>query len=111
MLTLPLPPSTNKLFANVPGKGRIRTKAYKQWRHDAGWELKAQRPTPVAGNVAVAIHVPQSMRGDVDNRLKALLDLLVAHHVIEDDRLVSKLIVERQAHLMNQAMIEVRAVT
>ena len=32
--------------------------------------------------------MPRQKCADIDNRLKALLDILVAHQVIEDDRLV-----------------------
>lgn len=86
-LALSWPPSANNLFMNVPNRGRVRTKEYDRWRGVAGWELKAQRPakftTPV--EVVVELNPPSKRAFDLDNRNKALLDLLVTHGVIPDD--------------------------
>lgn len=91
-LTLPLPPSTNNLFRNVNRHGRVRTDAYKAWADEAGWALKMQRPTPIEGAVSISITVHRvSKSSDLDNRAKAVLDLLVTHGVIEDDNLVEEL--------------------
>jgi Holliday junction resolvase RusA-like endonuclease len=96
-LVLPSPPSVNAMFANVPGRGRVKTKAYKAWRTAAGWELIAQlaqrrlnghRPL-FPGRVTLLIDL-QRGRGDASNRLKAAEDLLVTHHIIEDDRFVER---------------------
>lgn len=85
-LRLPLPPSTNNLFRNVPGRGRVRTSDYRSWLTVAGSELLIQRPGHVAGDVVVDVRVPRgSRRRDLDNFGKALCDLLVRHAVIEDD--------------------------
>ena len=85
-LTLPCPPSTNELWRNRPG-GRVRTRVYDDWRGHAGWRLREQRPGCVAGSVLVMISVERgSAAADIDNRIKALLDLLVEHKVIEDDK-------------------------
>ncbi len=88
---MPFPPSTNTLFFNRVGKGRVRTAHYHRWLNEAGWVLKAQRlpPAPITGDIAVEIVCPWGCRaGDLDNRLKAMLDLLVAVRVIEDDRFI-----------------------
>lgn len=85
-VVVPVPPSVNKMFRNVPGKGRCRTKLYDTWKHEAGWRLRAQKPAHVAGQVLLLIAVERSWdMADIDNRTKALLDLLVTHKVIEDD--------------------------
>ncbi len=63
--TCPQPPSTNALYANVAGKGRVRTKAYKAWIERAGWEVKIQRAVPVAGRVRMLIE--GVTRIDLDN--------------------------------------------
>jgi Holliday junction resolvase RusA-like endonuclease len=39
--------------------------------------------------------LPASLRGDIDNRVKALNDLLVRHGVVEDDRFCRRLLIER----------------
>lgn len=83
-ITLPHPVSTNKLW-RVVGKQRvIKSKAYRAWLDEAGWRLKEQKPTPVKGPVSVTIVVGKSRR-DLDNATKGLLDLLVAHQIIEGD--------------------------
>lgn len=86
-IALSWPPSTNALFANVPKRGRVKTKEYATWRNNAGWELKAQRPPKFTGPVTIEVELchPQGRAFDPDNRLKAPLDLLKEHGVIIDD--------------------------
>jgi Holliday junction resolvase RusA-like endonuclease len=84
-LDLPIPPSVNRLWRH--GKGNTyRTPEYDQWRHDAGWTLKAQKPPAFQGWVSlkIAAGIPERPR-DLDNIAKALFDLLVEHRVIDDD--------------------------
>ena len=86
-LVLPFPPTSNNLFINVRGAGRVRSTAYRKWAADAGWRLQAQRPAKLKGpvNVTILLCPPTKRRADADNRLKAPLDLLVTHGVIEGD--------------------------
>jgi Holliday junction resolvase RusA-like endonuclease len=97
VLTLPLPPSTNKLF---PGRARRHhSPEYEAWIVDAGWELKRQRPRPVLGRVSLTIEVrepPTKRVEDLSNRLKALEDLLVTHGIIQGDsqRYVRRIVLE-----------------
>lgn len=92
---LPVPPSTNALFVSFIDrsgtKARAKTKEYKAWITAAGFMLNTQRPAPIKGPVAVAISVPRNRRRDLDNHLKASLDLLVGHSLIEDDRIIETL--------------------
>jgi Holliday junction resolvase RusA-like endonuclease len=91
---LPVPPSTNELFVTFRQRGgieRAKTKTYKAWIEAAGWALNVQRPQPIKGHVSLDISVPLNRRRDLDNHLKALLDLLVGHSLIEDDRKVDDL--------------------
>ena len=94
IVRLPLPVSTNGLYANLPAassrKGRAKSKRYRAWIHEAGLALAIQRPGRVSGPVAVEILVrrPDARRRDVSNLIKAAEDLLVAHGVIADDSLV-----------------------
>ena len=85
LLTLPTPPSTNNLFVNVKGRGRVKTDRYRSWLRAAGNELRAQKPRKVAGPVAVSIEVGPDKRRDLDNYSKAVLDLLVMCGAIDDD--------------------------
>jgi len=88
-IDLPLSPSTNNLFANRPGqRGRFPTARYKTWLQAAGWDVKAAGAIKVSGEIAVTISIPHDYTSDADNRIKAVLDLLVRHELIDDDRYV-----------------------
>lgn len=87
-LTLPTPPSTNRLFRNVPGRGRVKTTEYTSWINTAGWSLASQlvgQANQIPGKVKVSILFRRT-RGDLDNLVKPVLDLLVKHGTISDDR-------------------------
>lgn len=83
---LPRPMSVNNAFANVAGKGRVKSSRYQTWRQAAGWELKSQGPIiKVPGKVVIDLIVPRT-RMDLDNTFKPYLDLLVDLGAIDDDR-------------------------
>ena len=65
----------------------MRTKAYDRWINAAGMELMCQRPEKHAGAVSISIvaRPPDRRKRDLDNLMKATLDLLVRHQVIADD--------------------------
>ena len=96
---LPPPPSVNRAFRNVPGKGRVKTRDYRTWRRDAVLEIYAQvrADKRIGGAVSVSINLPATMRGDADNRIKGLLDALVASKRIDDDKHVATINVRRTA--------------
>lgn len=86
-LTLPMPPSVNEMYANRPGKGRVLSEVYRDWKGHAGWVLKSQKPACIGGPILIVLSVERgSSQADIDNRVKALFDLLVTHKVIDDDR-------------------------
>lgn len=84
-LNLPLPPSTNELFFNLPKGGRAKTRAYESWIEEAGWELKRQKQKPVKGRVSIEYLVSEDTGCDLGNLEKAATDLLVTHNLIEGD--------------------------
>lgn len=85
-LSIPAPPSVNNAFRNTK-RGRALTQAAIDWKGFAGWSLRQQRPRNVAGEVAIVVNIERaSAQADIDNKLKLLLDLLVEHRVIEDDK-------------------------
>jgi Holliday junction resolvase RusA-like endonuclease len=89
------PPSTNHLFANVPGKGRVRSKRYLGWLNAAGWDVAISRARLTHGPVKVTLLVHRTnKRRDIDNTCKPLLDLLVKQGVLIDDSQVESLTVE-----------------
>ena len=95
-LKLPLCPSTNHLNANRrDGKGRAKTTVYKAWINGAGWWLKTQPHRLIDGPVRVSIEAPINRTRDLDNIAKPTLDLLVSKGVIQDDRWVDELRLQR----------------
>ena len=87
IINTPFPPSTNNLFINV-AKGRIPSARYADWKQDAGWALKAQRPKSIKGPVVLRYQFQEGQdrrKRDIGNLEKASTDLLVEHGVIEAD--------------------------
>jgi Holliday junction resolvase RusA-like endonuclease len=79
------PPSVNTLYVHVPGKGRTKTLDYRTWIRLSAAELALQRPEPFTSRVDIVIRIPEPVRGDVSNRIKAAEDLLVRTGVLPDD--------------------------
>jgi len=82
-----IPPSTNACYRNVVGKGRARTKRYKDWAAAAGWDMNGHGQ--VDGPFTAIIVIDRKARhglSDIDNRIKPVLDLLQTHGVIVNDR-------------------------
>lgn len=96
---LAAPLSVNNLFFNVPGKGRVKTKAYENWQQTAIKEIWAQvrADRRLGGKVEVTIALPRKCRLDIDNACKPLLDALVYSRRIDDDRNVERLTITRGA--------------
>lgn len=95
-LTLPMPPSVNTLYRNVPGRGRVKTARYRTWEAAAKASFLAQRRgvTAVPGHFkAHLIFDDTKRRGDIDNRAKAIFDFLQPD-VIADDALCDRLTLE-----------------
>lgn len=88
-LILPPPISTNGLFANVAGRGRVVTADYKAWKRKAADSLMVQKPLPhFVGPVTITLFVGEVGVGDMDsdNTAKAYLDALVKAKIIRDDK-------------------------
>lgn len=92
-IRLPLPPSTNNLFASVVIAGRprrVKTKQYKDWIAAGEKYLLERRlatmPSPVRLIIAVVGKVSRAR--DLGNFEKATTDLLVSCGVIEGDSLM-----------------------
>lgn len=92
---LPMPPSSNGLFANGKNGGRFKTQRYCDWINEAGVEILRQRPAKFVGPVTLLYEVqrPKGRRFDLGNREKALTDLLVSHRIIQadDDTIVQEI--------------------
>jgi Holliday junction resolvase RusA-like endonuclease len=96
-LILPLPPSINKAWVPVrtrTGAKLIKRANSKAWANAARWEVSIQRAhKQIAAPFEAIIELPK-MRGDVDNRVKQLLDACQAGGAITNDRLCQRLVVE-----------------
>lgn len=87
---IPMPPSINMAWVNVPLKGRVRSPEYRRWHKLAYAELMLQQPGRVVGKFAALISIGRvNRRCDIDNRIKPILDLLKGD-VIEDDSLCER---------------------
>ena len=93
--SLPLPPSANRLWRSGGRKPYIPPE-YVAWKREAGWILAAARLRHIDGPFAVDIGVPAKMLGDIDNRVKALLDLFAEHGVTDNDRNAWRITIERR---------------
>ena len=88
-IEVPTPPSVNAMYRNAPGRGRVETQLYRDWKGHAGWRLRLQKPQAIQGEVVIMVNLERGqVASDVDNRIKALFDLLVTYGVITDDRFV-----------------------
>lgn len=94
--TLPWPPSANRLWRNVPGKGTLKSAQYRVWIAGAMGAIAAvatQQPCMVKGPFRVSILAdrPDRRRRDLDNLAKPILDALTASAIIEDDHLAASI--------------------
>lgn len=85
-LTLPLPPSNNRLWRRS-GTTIHKSTRYTAWLKEAGWMAKSQRPGSVSGPYKIRIEAarPDKRRRDLGNLEKAVSDLLQDLGVIRDD--------------------------
>lgn len=92
---LPLPPSVNHYKRIGKNRNPYNHPAYTKWKTEAGWCLAAQRVAQkkVTLAVPVAVEMIFMRKGDIDNRIKPLLDLLKDNHVLLDDKYVERLLV------------------
>jgi len=90
-LSLPFPPSMNRLWRASKGGGVYKSKAYTDWRKAAVWTIVAQarglRPIPGAYKLKLELVRPDKRYRDLDNMLKAVSDALTDSGVIMDDRM------------------------
>ena len=89
-----MPPSVNGLYANIAGRGRIKSAGYKTFLNAFGWDVKRQKPEPVHGHYTMSVTLSWLKRrpnADLSNRIKGLEDALVDLGVIDDDSLCDSL--------------------
>lgn len=95
ILELPWPPSINKTWApRKNGRGMYMTPTAKQWHKDANLLLRYQLGphTAMQGRLKVVMALtPPKLSGDIDNRIKAVLDALQHAGVMQNDQQVKRL--------------------
>lgn len=78
-LSLPLPPSVNKAFASRRGSHlTMKTETYRFWERQVRDENGngGLLPYLAPGDYGLWLDLPPAMRGDIDNRVKLVSDIL-----------------------------------
>jgi crossover junction endodeoxyribonuclease RusA len=94
MLILPYPPTANKYWRHARGRTYKSAEAV-AYQETVGWQCKALGLTPERGDICIMLRLyrPQR-RGDLDNRIKILLDALNGFIYVDDAQIV-RLVVDR----------------
>src|SRR3954451_4835420 len=88
-LALPWPPSSNRYWRSVPGRGVLLSAEARRYKEDAGKEVLAAGVRPGDGPVALTVTLYRpAKRGDLENRLKVLLDALNVIAYRDDSQVV-----------------------
>ncbi len=85
-LTLPAPVSAHALFVVTEGYGRHPSHKYSAWKRAANNMLKQQKRVRLSGPVRLTITIGNATRGNLYDFAKAIIDLLVTHNIIQDDK-------------------------
>jgi crossover junction endodeoxyribonuclease RusA len=88
IISLPYPPSANVYWRNFQGLTVVSQEA-RNYKAQAGWLAKSQDVRLLDGDIAVSLKLyrPQK-KGDIDNRIKVLLDALQGVAFENDSQIV-----------------------
>jgi crossover junction endodeoxyribonuclease RusA len=88
-LVLPFPPSANRYWRSVQDRGVLLSAEARRYKEDAGMVALAAGVRPVDGPVALTVTLYRpAKRGDLDNRIKVLLDALNGIAYRDDSQVV-----------------------
>lgn len=88
---LPMPPSVNAMYRRSRGSfGMYKTAEAKAWVEDCRRVIR--RKNPLKGRVDVSVNFYFERECDLDNRFKALFDVLQETNVIENDRQIYSIV-------------------
>ena len=96
--TLPVPPPANNAYINLKRGGRAKSKSHKAWIKNADGFYMLQhlgRHPKIEVPFYCKMIFPHNMHGDLDGRIKLILDWLWKRDLTCDDRYCSKLETER----------------
>lgn len=96
VITVPRPPSANRMWRTVPGMKRpVLNRDYAEWLQAAGWEARRQAVGMecITCRFDVVLSVPISRR-DTDNWAKPLMDLMQHVHIVSNDGNMHRIITE-----------------
>jgi Holliday junction resolvase RusA-like endonuclease len=88
ILDLPIPTSTNRLYARTRKGGVRRSAAYVAWLEEADMTVRAAKQYPkrkIQGAFEFELLLRADHCGDGDNRIKAALDWLQSRDIIRND--------------------------
>jgi Holliday junction resolvase RusA-like endonuclease len=96
VLTMPLPPSVNEAYRNVPGRGRVLTGAANEWKrlarrhllYDHKLKPAKERRGQTQWTLEMHIFFKNWLR-DIDNVNKLTIDLLDDYLGLQDNRLMA----------------------
>lgn len=96
-IVLPWPPSVNGYWRSYRGRQILSQKARAYRKSAMRHVLACKANKHLTGRLAVDIELypPNRMKIDIDNRIKALLDVMEHAGVYQDDSQIDKLTVER----------------
>lgn len=88
---IPIPPSMNALW-RISGRRMYRTKKYTEWLEDCRRSLDGQAKPAIdtTFNIEIIVGRPSKRRMDIDNRGKAVMDMLQHMDIITDDCLANR---------------------
>lgn len=89
VIRLPMPPSVNECWRNVPRRGRVKTGKYITWSNQAAWIIKGLRPVTIDRPCSAAVElIGLRTIADGDNRVKPIFDALQAGGAVKNDNLI-----------------------
>lgn len=109
ILTLPFPPSVNRIWRNVKGR-TLLSREGRAYRQEVQWIIAAARQQGFGRrqvHVSVAAYMPDARRRDIDNLWKAAGDALQASRVMDDDSQITRLLIEHRGIDRDRPRLEV----
>jgi Holliday junction resolvase RusA-like endonuclease len=76
---------------------RFKTQLYKNYEEDLSWQIKLMKLKTITGwvNVEYRFYIKNFLRSDAGNFEKPLTDILVKNGLIEDDKFIKRLVIEK----------------